>query len=61
MIITSHNTVRIIADARKREGLLEGALHSELFVAVAGPVLLLLVWEIGADPSARCTIFPHPS
>jgi ABC-type nitrate/sulfonate/bicarbonate transport system permease component len=46
MIITSHNTVRIIADARKREGLLEGALHSELFVAVAAPLLLLLIWEI---------------
>ena len=46
MIITSHNTVRIIADARKREGLLERALHSELFVAVAAPLLLLLIWEI---------------
>jgi ABC-type nitrate/sulfonate/bicarbonate transport system permease component len=46
MIITSRNTVRIIADASKTEGLLERALHSELFVAIAAPLLLLLVWEI---------------
>jgi hypothetical protein len=46
MIITSRNTVRIIADARKTQGLFERALHSELFIAVAAPLLLLLIWEI---------------
>jgi ABC-type nitrate/sulfonate/bicarbonate transport system permease component len=46
VIITSRNTVRIIADVRKTRGLFERALHSELFLAVAAPLLLLLIWEI---------------
>jgi ABC-type nitrate/sulfonate/bicarbonate transport system permease component len=46
MIITSRDTVRIVADARKAPNLLERALHSELFIAIASPLLILLVWEI---------------
>ena len=46
MIITSRDTVRIVADARKAPNLFERALHSELFIAIASPLLILLVWEI---------------
>jgi ABC-type nitrate/sulfonate/bicarbonate transport system permease component len=46
MIIPSRDTVRIIADARRTKGLFERALHSELFIAVAAPLLILLIWEI---------------
>jgi ABC-type nitrate/sulfonate/bicarbonate transport system permease component len=46
MIITSRDTVRIVADARKAPSLFERALHSELFIAIASPLLILLVWEI---------------
>jgi NitT/TauT family transport system permease protein len=46
MIITSPNTVRIIADARKTENLFDRAMHSELFIAIAAPLLILLIWEI---------------
>jgi ABC-type nitrate/sulfonate/bicarbonate transport system permease component len=46
MIVTSRNTVRIVADARKAPNLFERALHSELFIAIASPLLILLLWEI---------------
>jgi ABC-type nitrate/sulfonate/bicarbonate transport system permease component len=46
MIITSRDTVRIVADTRKAPNLFERALHSELFIAIASPLLILLVWEI---------------
>jgi ABC-type nitrate/sulfonate/bicarbonate transport system permease component len=46
MIITSRDTVRIVADAHKAPNLFERALHSELFIAIASPLLILLVWEI---------------
>jgi ABC-type nitrate/sulfonate/bicarbonate transport system permease component len=46
MIITSRDTVRIVADARKAPNLFERSLHSELFIAIASPLLILLVWEI---------------
>jgi ABC-type nitrate/sulfonate/bicarbonate transport system permease component len=46
MIITSRDIVRIVADARKAPNLFERALHSELFIAIASPLLILLLWEI---------------
>jgi len=62
MIITSRNTVRIIADARKTQGLFERALHSELFIAVAAPLLLLLIWEIVVRTHLLdARFFPAPS
>jgi NitT/TauT family transport system permease protein len=46
MIITSRDTVRIVAGAHKAPNLFERALHSELFIAIASPLLILLLWEI---------------
>jgi NitT/TauT family transport system permease protein len=62
MIITSSNSVRIIADARKTPNPFERALHSELFVAIASPLLILLVWEIVVRVHLLdARFFPAPS
>jgi NitT/TauT family transport system permease protein len=62
MIITSSNSVRIIADARKGPGVLERALRSEWFVAIASPLLILLVWEIAVRIHLLdARFFPAPS
>ena len=62
MIITSRDTVRIVADARKGPNLFERALHSELFIAIASPLLILLVWEIVVRVHLLdARFFPAPS
>jgi ABC-type nitrate/sulfonate/bicarbonate transport system permease component len=62
MIVTSNQSVRIVADADRPPGRFERMLHSDLFVAIASPLLMLLAWEVAVRIHLLdARFFPAPS
>jgi ABC-type nitrate/sulfonate/bicarbonate transport system permease component len=62
MIVTSKQSVRIVADADRPPGRFERMLHSDLFVAIASPLLMLLAWEVAVRIHLLdARFFPAPS